>query len=582
MYRTAIIVNALLLVGCEPEPLCDADLLRVGLVRAEVNDTSAEMASHSAQAVLDTCRQEAFPPSLWAWTEAAAKGQEPDVSEAKEFWQAVCPNLSVEEAVGAGSKIDARRGVFGECEFDDTLGSVDDFAFAAGDPYLAHVLRGFLAGVEVEAELVTEVAAAIHGGPLFAEAKDAKPPALVAEAKLVLPPDVVLTGKEAISSSDGPPTSLLVNGDVAMSGLKKLLVGRSAEGSEVGLLVHALNDKGELIGFTSLPLKLTGESPPTFKIVASSGGFEVGIKGEYLNSDPDCGPGGPAVCSSGDDKDWPRRLYNLVQSVQKEEKSPTLTVELADDIPVEQLVQLVDSLASVRQGAGEDGGFDEGAFAKAAKGGKLFESVALYLPYGFESCVEPPPANTVCVPGGATIAGTNDGDEAQGPKREIEISTFYMDVKEITNSQYASCEAAGACAKRARLPKNADNQPASPLIWLNAVQYCAFAGKRLPTEWEWEKAARGPQGQMYPWGNKAPDCKAAQFGGCKPAGPQAVGSFPRHRGIYDMAGNGYEWTSTWAWTQLEKCGPSCSGPDPLGPCEASHPCTGHYKRVLKG
>lgn len=217
----------------------------------------------------------------------------------------------------------------------------------------------------------------------------------------------------------------------------------------------------------------------------------------------------------------------------------------------------------------------------------------------------PAPAGMVCIPGGTATVGDEAGGRYTRPARKVEISTFYMDTHEVTIADYQACVQAKACQPLQNQHQNimkpfvSGRRPAVPVDWYRAHEYCIFAGKRLPTEWEWEKVARGPEGTVYPWGDEAPTCDKAQFRECAPAGCQPypgkrhawdcvehatrdVGSFPAgHYGVFDMAGNGYEWTASWA-ADLKSCGAACRGKDPQGPCGGMYPCRKHPKKVLRG
>jgi sulfatase modifying factor 1 len=217
-----------------------------------------------------------------------------------------------------------------------------------------------------------------------------------------------------------------------------------------------------------------------------------------------------------------------------------------------------------------------------------------------------PPKNMSCVPGGFAIVGSDDEGPEEKPRRELELSTYYIDQYEITNGDYDACHEAGACPRRINGHQNimqpfvAPDQPVVPMDWQRAVRYCAWAGKRLPTEWEWEKAARGPDGDIYPWGNDEPTCDKASYRECAPHGctpypgkahpwdcnehnTKAVGSFPAgHYGLFEMAGNGYEWTASVGVEDLATCGEACNGRDPQGPCDGAFPCEGNSTRMLRG
>lgn len=134
-------------------------------------------------------------------------------------------------------------------------------------------------------------------------------------------------------------------------------------------------------------------------------------------------------------------------------------------------------------------------------------------------------------------------------RRTMTLGAFYIDRYEVTNTQYQRFvrESGHRPSRYARWPQfNQDQQPVVGVGWHDAEAYCAWAGKRLPTEFEWEKAARATSGTAWPWGNK-PDESA--FNGRKQGkyGPVKVGSYPSGNspyGISDMAGNVWEMTSS--------------------------------------
>lgn len=190
---------------------------------------------------------------------------------------------------------------------------------------------------------------------------------------------------------------------------------------------------------------------------------------------------------------------------------------------------------------------------------------------------------------------TYDADAIIGhpyPAYRVYISTFYLDRNEVTNIEYSRCVEAGACDpipyfnhplyEGFREP----DKPAVPISWKKAFQYCVWAGKRLPTEAEWEKAARGGEEAEYPWGQNPPSCERANYQGCRqttvPSGSHAPGAY----GLHDMAGNGYEWVNDWATDCREGCptgcGDDCLGKDPQGPCSGKYPCGNRTRKVLKG
>ncbi len=208
------------------------------------------------------------------------------------------------------------------------------------------------------------------------------------------------------------------------------------------------------------------------------------------------------------------------------------------------------------------------------------------------ACAEPPP-DMVCVPGGPAVLGADDQGDAERPRHRVQVSTFYIDRHEVTHAQYEACERGGGCPRRKGLPKSYGpflqaDLPAIPITWTMANTYCVWAGKRLPFEAEWEKAARGgEQGRLYSWGDEPPTCHQAAYKDCAPAVTRPVGSFaPGAYDLFDMAGNGYEWVKDWASPCYDgcaqACGAACVGDDPRGPCAGAPGCPAGGKRVLKG
>jgi formylglycine-generating enzyme required for sulfatase activity len=162
----------------------------------------------------------------------------------------------------------------------------------------------------------------------------------------------------------------------------------------------------------------------------------------------------------------------------------------------------------------------------------------------------------VYVPAGTFLMGSADSDpDAQyeeKPQHQVTLDAFWIDRTEVTNAQYARCVAAGACQKSALADDarfNGADYPVVGVVWQNAADYCRWAGGRLPSEAEWEYAARGPEGRLYPWGNTFDGSKVSSTGnadGYEYTAP--VGSLPAGAswvGALDMAGNVYEWTNNW-------------------------------------
>ena len=162
------------------------------------------------------------------------------------------------------------------------------------------------------------------------------------------------------------------------------------------------------------------------------------------------------------------------------------------------------------------------------------------------------PEGMILVPGGTFVMGSDaGGQEDEHPAHRVTLRSFFLDRTEVTNQAYATCVTAGTC--RAPDPASArrhfgsdamfrgPEQPVSSISWDDARAYCAFTGKRLPTEAEFERAARGDDQRTYPWGIEAPTPELAVFSTVRTAN---VATHPAGRGPYghlDLAGNVWEW-----------------------------------------
>lgn len=161
----------------------------------------------------------------------------------------------------------------------------------------------------------------------------------------------------------------------------------------------------------------------------------------------------------------------------------------------------------------------------------------------------PTPPGMVYVPGGAFLMGRDDGDEYERPAHTVTLKPFYIDAYEVTCEQYqVFIQATSYAAPRGWLngncPGGAARKPVTGVSWEDAKVYADWANKRLPTEEEWEYAARGTDGRLYPWGNEWSSGMAnadsasgdlAEVGSYRGASPFSA---------YDMVGNAWEWTAS--------------------------------------
>ncbi|MGC1377084.1 MAG: SUMF1/EgtB/PvdO family nonheme iron enzyme [Anaerolineales bacterium] len=197
--------------------------------------------------------------------------------------------------------------------------------------------------------------------------------------------------------------------------------------------------------------------------------------------------------------------------------------------------------------------------------------------------ITPKGAKMVFIPAGTFGMGSNNGREDERPQHQVSLGAFYMDKYETTNALYTTCVDAGGCSapsenrsySRPRYYGHSqfDNYPVIYVNWSQARTYCKWRGARLPTEAEWEYAARGADGRVYPWGGSI-DISHANYAGSDTA---AVGSYSAGIspfGIYDMAGNVSEWVADW-YGENYYATLAENAFNPLGP-------SGGQYRVLRG
>lgn len=187
---------------------------------------------------------------------------------------------------------------------------------------------------------------------------------------------------------------------------------------------------------------------------------------------------------------------------------------------------------------------------------------------------EPIPDEMVTIPAGPFIRGTENGGFDEQPPRTIHLDEFSIDRYEVTNHQYQQFVLATGHRKPglpSRYAKSGArvrgaNQPIVYVSWDDAEEYCRWKGKRLPTEAEWEKAMRGADGRLWPWGNKEQP-NGANWARV-PDGSEVtarVGSFQADKspyGVMDGAGNVIEWVADWYDETYYKRSPEQNPPSP--------------------
>ncbi len=161
----------------------------------------------------------------------------------------------------------------------------------------------------------------------------------------------------------------------------------------------------------------------------------------------------------------------------------------------------------------------------------------------------------VYVPSGSFLMGSkddyNEAELQEKPQHTVYLDGYWMDQTTVTQGMFKRCIASGTCPdvvhdenQNARFSKSEfDNHPIVYVTWDQAKTYCERVGRRLPTEAEWEKAARGTDGRLYPWGDTPPNGNQASFGMAF-SGTRPVGSYPdgiSPYGVLDMIGNVRQW-----------------------------------------
>jgi formylglycine-generating enzyme required for sulfatase activity len=169
------------------------------------------------------------------------------------------------------------------------------------------------------------------------------------------------------------------------------------------------------------------------------------------------------------------------------------------------------------------------------------------------------PGEMALIPAGEFIFGSNDKNSIAYPEQKINLPAYWIDKYEVTNKEFqdfaANAGYTGEGAKEGRdwryfVSIETILNPVVYITWKDAAAYCKYAGKRLPTEEEWEKAARGTDGRIYPWGNEFVAGKSNTSEAGTGAKTVAIGQYDDVSpfGVHDMFGNVQEWTGSWYTT----------------------------------
>ena len=190
-------------------------------------------------------------------------------------------------------------------------------------------------------------------------------------------------------------------------------------------------------------------------------------------------------------------------------------------------------------------------------------------------------AEVVLVPSGEFMMGSDPQVDryfygAEGPQHMVTLDEFWIYRTEVTNAMYQQCVAVQACPRPANNSSNTrsdyfgnpafDDYPVVYVSWRHAAAYCVWAGGRLPTEAEWEKAGRGTDGRLFPWGFENPNNQLARY---DTSDTVMVGSYPDGAspyGVFDMAGNVHEWVFDYFQAGYYSISPE---ENPLGPASGS-------------
>lgn len=353
-----------------------------------------------------------------------------------------------------------------------------------------------------------------------------------------------LKGENVILTGDGSGTDL----KVLDFGLARL-AGKTARGAEEGMawgtvgymapeqiMGAPVDERTDVYAIAVLAWQmLTGELP-----------FKAHDKSQILRAQLD-----------GRIKSWPALpvLKAVPRKARREIRAALRPEPYKRSQSVEELGEV---FADARDSIARAVASFAGSHRAAVSGPSLIERIKSHvLPSGRAAAEGPPaPEGMVYVPAGEFEMGSNQSNPDQAPALKTPLAAFFIDVTPVTNRDYARFVEATDHEPPENwttlsCPPGTGDLPVTGVSWQDAADFAAWAQRRLPTEAEWEKAARGTDGRPFPWGRKW-EPTFANWGGnprfFNKAKLMPVGSFPEDRspwGCLDMAGNVMEWTASW-------------------------------------
>ncbi len=533
-----------LLHGCAAT--CSTEGLEASL--AGMADPSPDA---TAALVAGACKQD---DALAGWLAA------PDAAAPDAAWSAACPGGVDAASLDAAPRIANRKAAFEACDVAGT-GLTDEAAFVAADgrPALAlAVTRSLIAQDKVDQATAVKVGQRILGDtslappavdvPVVEEASPVDP----GEVTVVVTADAVQIGKTSVpleAVRTAPPfgpggrqaqdlvdagkdlTAVVIAApkDLAAADLQRI-VWSLGKGDGVTLVTLAAQD-GKLDRPHGIAIATPAEAPALTARPGPGPGWTLYDGDAPRKPVPGCPNPGATVCNPA----------SVAGSIAIGKKPVAVSPPPGADV-----AWLVD-------------------FARKVK-----------VPVSFDSKVDPcldPPPGMVCIPGGATAVGDTSSFAGDGPTLVSE-STFYADIEEASVGAYKACVADGACPAVKTEAK--DDQPMTGLSFVEARFYCTHQGKRLPSQWEWERMAR-PPGEASEL-----TCDVANHAGCGGSTRAVTDGTPNGWGLVNVLGNASEATASYPKIGNETCGDACAGWDPLGFCDEAPYCKGRLTRVIKG